>query len=523
MKYFISYKQAVPWNGSVFNANEYRKTINAFFSKVDLVNPNLKTDQDASLTFDVPVRNLSPDASFPNELTFDIGGYVSSERDDVTGLFRSFVTLGGDVKIPRILSNGNTLKTIIAAGTKSINALGDTPEKSFFNGYKQLRESLVQTLADQISGSGKDIKVERQDAFTDPEPALLGPPTQTISGVTNKPPVVDNPNITLPSQEVKALDANAAQAAASKAQSVTGNVTSQAQGALSKAQGAVGGAVSQTQGAVGGAVSQAQGAVGGAVSQAQGVVGGAVSQAQGAVGGIPQSSTGILDNLSTGVKGALGGGALGAGIGALTGGGKGALIGVGAGILAGGLAGVAFDKFNPKGITPDGLGKNWSPDKFSPENLAGNDKFVDPKTGVIGSTSKLAAGLKGGLLGCGIGAGIGAIAGKGQGALIGGLSGTALGAGLSVGGITGGTLAGGGLGAGLGGLLGGGKGAAIGALSGGAIGAAAAKLASVQKGLPKPKIPKPTNLPRIKTIKIPNPNNTKTATDLLNLPNSGLV
>ena len=512
MKYFVSYKQAVPWNGSVFNANEYRKKINEFFSKVDLVNPNLKTDQDASLIFDVPVRDLSPDASFPNELTFDIGGYASSERDDVTGLFRSFVTLGGDIKVPRILSNGNTLKTIIAASTKSVNALGDTPEKSFFNGYKQLRESLVQTLADQISVSGKAIKVERQDAFTDPEPALVGPPTQTISGVTNKPPVVDNPNITLPSQEVKALDANAAQSAASKAQSVTSNVTSQAQGALSQAQGAVGGAVSQ-----------AQGAVGGAVSQAQGAVGGAVSQAQGTVGGIPPSATGILDNLSTGVKGALGGGVLGAGIGALAGGGKGALIGVGAGVLAGGLAGVAFDKFNPKGITPDGLGKNWSPDKFSPENLAGNDKFVDPKTGAIGSTSKLAAGLKGGLLGGGLGAGIGAIAGKGQGALIGGLSGTALGAGLSLGGVTGGALAGGGLGAGLGGLIGGGRGAAIGALSGGAIGAAAAKLASVQKGLPKPKIPKPTNLPRIKTVKIPNPNNTKNVTDLLNLPNSGLV
>lgn len=482
MKYFVSYKQAVPWNGSVFNANEYRKAINEFFSKVDLVNPNLKTDKDASLIFDVPVRDLSPDASFPNELTFDIGGYASTEKDEITGLFKSFVTLGGDVRVPRILSNGNTLRTIIAAGTKSINALGDTPEKSFFNGYKQLRESLVQTLADQISGSGKGIKVERQDAFTDPEPSLVGPPTQTIAGVTNKPPVVDNPNIKLPSQEVKALDVNAAQTAASKAQSVTSNVTSQAQGA----------------------------------------VGGITEQAQGAVGQTQQSATGILGNLSSGVKGALGGGALGAGIGALAGGGKGALIGAGAGVLAGGIAGSVVDKLNPKGIKPDALGKDWSPDKFSPESIAGNDKFVDPKTGMVGSTSKLAAGLKGGILGGGLGAGIGALAGGGKGALIGGLSGTALGAGVAVGGVTGGTLAGAGLGTGIGGIVGGGKGAVIGAVTGGAVGAAAAKLASVQNGLPKPNIPKPPNTPRIKTVKIPRPDNTKGVQTLLNLPKSPL-
>ena len=39
--YYISYKQVVPWNGAVFNANEYRKAINNFYSKIDLVNPNL--------------------------------------------------------------------------------------------------------------------------------------------------------------------------------------------------------------------------------------------------------------------------------------------------------------------------------------------------------------------------------------------------------------------------------------------------------------------------------------------------
>ena len=206
----------------------------------------------------------------------------------------------------------------------------------------------------------------------------------------------------------------------------------------------------------------------------------------------------------------------------MAGGGKGALVGAGAGLVAGGVAGKVFDKLNPKGIKPDGLGKDWSPDKFSPESIAGNDTIVNAKTGTISSTSKLAAGLKGGVLGGALGAGVGALAGGGKGALIGGLSGTALGAGLSVGGITGGALAGGGLGAGIGGIVGGGKGAVIGAVSGGAIGAAAAKLASIQKDMPKPNIPKPPSTPRIKTVKIPRPSDTKGAQALLNLPKSRL-
>ena len=330
----------------------------------------------------------------------------------------------------------------------------------------------------------------------DPDPALPGPPTQTINGVANKAPVVDNPNIKLPTQEVKGLDANAAQQAASQAQGAASN------------------AVSQVQGAAGGLTSQVQGTA----DQAQGLAG----EAQSAIGGAQESAGGVLSNLSSGVKGAIGGGALGAGIGALAGGGKGALIGAGAGLVAGGVAGKVFDKLNPKGITPDGLGKDWSPDKFSPESIAGNDKFVNAKTGMVESTSELAKGLKGGLLGGVLGAGVGALAGGGKGALIGGLSGTALGAGLSVGGVTGGALAGGGLGAGIGGIVGGGKGAVIGVVSGGAVGAAAAKLASVQKGMPKPNIPKPPSTPRIKTVKIPRPSNPKGATDLLNLPKSSL-
>jgi hypothetical protein len=534
--YYISYEETVPWNGSIFNANEYRRAINSFYSKVDLVKPNAIVE-DGATTPSISVKNLSPDANFPNEWNFSLSGkFSTSKRDELTGNYLANVTLSGDVKVPRQTSSGKTLKSIIASDFKTTRGIGKTPGEAFNNAFKQLRESLLQTLADQVGISGKGIKVERQDAFTDPDPALVGPPTQTINGVANKAPVVDNPNIKLPTQEVKGLDANAAQQAASKAQDVTSNatsqvqsaaggLTSQVQGAAGQAQGALEGAAGQVQGAAG----QAQGALEGAASQVQGAAGqaqgaleGATGQAQGVIGGAQESAGGVLSNLSSGVKGAIGGGALGAGIGALAGGGKGALIGAGAGLVAGGIAGKVFDKLNPKGIKPDGLGKDWSPDKYSPESIAGNTKFVNAKTGVVESTSELAKGLKGGLLGGALGAGVGALAGGGKGALIGGLSGTALGAGLSVGGVTGGALAGGGLGAGIGGIVGGGKGAVIGAVSGGAVGAAAAKLASVQKGMPKPNIPKPPSTPRIKTIKIPRPSYPKGATDLLNLPKSPL-
>ena len=486
-EYYIAYEETVPWNGSVFNANEYRRAINSFYSKVDLVKPNAIVE-DGSPTPNFSIKNLSPDANFPNELDFNLSGkFSTSKRDELTGQYTSYVTLSGDVKVPRQTSSGKILRVIIASDFKSTRGYGKTSGEAFNNAFKQLRESLLQTLADQVSGSGKGIKVERQDPFTDPDPALVGPPTQTISGVANKAPVVDNPNIKLPSQEVKGLDANAAQQAASQAQGAASN-----------------------------AVSQVKSAAGGLTSQVQGLAG----QAQGVVSGVQESVGGVLSNLSSGVKGVIGGGALGVGIGALVGGRKGALIGAAAGLVTGGIAGKVFDKLNPKGIKPDGLGKDWSPDKFSPESIAGNDKFVNAKTGLVGSTSKLVSGLKGGLLGGGLAAGVGALAGGGKGALIGGLSGTALGAGLSVGGVTGAALAGSGLGAGIGGLLGGGKAAVIGALSGGTIAAAAAKLASIKNGMPKPNIPKPPSMPRIKTIKIPRPSDVKSVQALLNLPKS---
>ena len=554
-EYYISYEQKVPWNGSVFNANEYRKAINAFYSKVDLVNPNVKTADDAPMPT-ISVRDLSPDAKFPNELGFGLTGKFSdTKKDELTGLPRVFVTLSGDIKVPRPTTSGKTLSVTIASANKSLVADGTTPAIAFNKAFKQLRESILQTLADQIGGRG--IKIERQDAFTDPEPALVGPPTQTISGVTNKAPVVDNPNIKLPTQEVKGLDANAAQQAASKA---TSQVQSSATSAVSS-------------------------------------VGNLTSQAQSAVGNVQQSAGGILNNLSSGVKGALGGGALGAGIGALAGGGKAALIGAGAGVLAGGIAGSVVDKLNPKGIKVDGLGKDWSPDKFSPESIAGNDKIIDAKTGVISSTSKLAKSV-GGLIGKAQGAASGVLGAAGSvvggvtgaagsvvggvtgaaGSVVGGVTGAVGGAlskiplvggvagglvsgvggaagslvsgvggaagGLvsgvggaagnlvsgvggapdvgSMGGLVGGALAGAGVGAGIGGLVSGAKGALIGGGAGGALGAAAAKLSSIKKNMPKLKIPKPPSTPRIKTIKIPRPDSTKGAEQLLNLSKSKL-
>ena len=505
--YYIAYEESVAWNGSVFNANEYRRAINLFYSKVDLVKPNAIVEDGDALrpAPNFSIKNLSPDAIFPNEWDFSLSGnFSTSKRDETTGMYIANVSLGGGVKVPRPTTSGKTLRVIIAASNKTERGFGNTPGEAFNNAFKRLRESLLQTLADQVAVKG--IKVERQDPFTDPDPALVGPPTQAISGVTNKAPVVDNPNIKLPTQEVKGLDANAAQQAASKAQSAASSATSQVQGAA-------GGLTSQVQGAAG----QAQGALQGATDQAQGALQGVAGQAHGAVSNVQASAGGILSNLSSGVKGAIGGGALGAGIGALAGGGKGALIGAGAGLVTGGIAGKVFDKLNPKGIKPDGLGKDWSPDKFSPESIAGNDKFVDPKTGLVGSTSKLVSGLKGGLLGGGLGAGIGALVGGGKGAAIGAVTGGALGGGLAMGGIGGGLLAGAGLGGGIGALAGGGKGAAIGAITGGALGAATAKLASVKIGMQKPNIPKPPNIPRIKVVKIKHPSDIKGAQQLLNL------
>lgn len=524
----LFYKAQVSYNDATIESEpidtwddlytKYTDTVNLESNGYTKLNSNTFTKKISKrLTRIVSINNLYITDAY--QIQTPIAGVVTMKGNIIVNLENTDIfkkTVGNKldcfVQVSKLGSGSESfvLKSLNLVNSKYFEAQTNynrIPESKYEANLNEAEQSINDFLKSLQQDTNKNIssgtwkKEDLPSCFLpDPDPALPGPPSQTISGVANKAPVVDNPNIKLPSQEVKGLDANAAQQAATQAQGAASNVLSQAQNAA------------------GGLASQAQGAV----SQTQGALEGAVGQAQGALSSVQQSAGGVLSNLSSGVKGALGVGALGAGIGALAGGGKGALIGAGAGVLAGGIAGSVVDKLNPKGIKPDALGKDWSPDKFSPESIAGNDKYVDPKTGTIGSTAKLAAGLKSGLLGGGIGAGIGALAGGGQNALIGGLSGTALGAGLSVGGVTGGVLAGGGLGAGIGGLIGGGKGAVIGAVSGGAVGAAAAKLASVQKGLPKPKIPKPPSAPRIKTVKIPRPSNTKGATDLLNLPKSPL-
>jgi len=486
------------------------KTVNVAFGRnpssvsplIIRSNYDLENDKpDQSKTFTLILAEISERDWFKKEYAGDDKAFISAAiknnykfisiwRNQV--LVAELQLLRGEFSVKtRLLFSSTTTGGYVNTQRDTYNELIDV--------YKSFKE--------KAKAGDQEIRKNFGAVFnlpSDPDPALPGPPTQTISGVTNKPPTVDDPNIKLPSQEVKSLTATSATDAIKQA---TPNVQ-------------VGPAIGQAQGAASGAIGQAQGAASGAIGQAQGAASGAIGQAQGAAGNVQQSAGGILNNLSSGVTGALGGGALGAGIGALAGGGRGALIGAGAGALAGGIVGTVVDKLNPKGIKPDGLGKDWSPDKFSPEAIAGNTKYVDPKTGQIGSTAKLANALGGAALGGGIGAGIGAIAGGGQGALVGGLSGGAIGAGAALGGIGGAALAGAGLGGGIGAAVAGGQGALIGAASGGVVGAAAAKLASVQQGLPKPNIPKPPNTPRIKTIKIPRPDSTKGAQSLLNLPKS---
>lgn len=240
----------------------------------------------------------------------------------------------------------------------------------------------------------------------------------------------------------------------------------------------------------------------------------------------PELAKKSVDDVKSGIsdttKGLLIGAGTGAAIGALVGKGKGALIGAAGGALVGGVAGSLTDNANDVKAKTEGLGKDWTPDKYDPQKLAGNDKFVDPKTGEIGSTSKLTNVVGTGLLSGAAGAGIGALVGGKKGALIGGVGGLAIGTGASLGGVTGGALVGAGLGGGVGAIAGNGKGALIGATGGALVGAATVKLTSVEKDMPKPNIEIPENTPRIKTVKISRPSDTKGVQDLLNSPNSTL-
>jgi len=111
-------------------------------------------------------------------------------------------------------------------------------------------------------------------------------------------------------------------------------------------------------------------------------------------------------------------------------------------------------------IKPNGIGKDWTPNQYNPQSISGNDTFVYPKTGNVGSTAELAKTTK--------------------------------------------------------------TEPTNDVVNNGITKTSETRLKEVQAGLPKPKVPKPVNTPRIKTIKIPRPTDSKDVTDLLNLPKSSL-
>jgi hypothetical protein len=429
----------------------------------------------------------------------------------------------------------------------------------------------------------------------DPDPALVGPPSQTIYGTINKAPSVDNPNIKLPSSTPKQLDPSKALTEVDKKEDDIDKMLDKNSADLDKMMSDSANETPTSSISDPNAVTTSTVTSTNTVTSKETVTGGGVTVRTSFASDDPRSrmTSAELDALPNG-----------AGQSEFKIPGKDSVT-----TTTDSISSTVSQVKTPTGTdvvsklnvdskikveTPkvptvekpkfvkDGLGENWSPDKYRPETIAGNTKFVDPATGNIGSTEKIAAVDKlksaipdvpkpnlpdlpanpvptnitnadaaltnlsngnvgslspnnvitppntlvkaatGGLVGGGLGAGVGALAGGGQGALIGGLSGAALGGGIALGGVGGGTLAGAGLGGGIGALAGGGKGALIGAAAGGALGAAAAKLALVKKGMPKPKIPKPPSAPRIKKVKIKAPSNTKGAEDLLNLQKSKL-
>jgi len=453
----------------------------------------------------------------------------------------------------------------------------------------------MEEVSDNIK-SGKWDKNKIPACFLpDPDPALSGPPSQTIYGTINSAPTVDNPNIKLPSSEPKQLDPSKALSEVNKKEDDLDKAMAKSSADFDKKMSDSANETPTSSISDPNAVTTSTVTSTNTVTSKETVTGGGVTVRTSFASEDPRSrmTSAELDALPNG-----------AGQTEFKIPGKDSVT-----TTTDSISSTVSQVKTPTGTdvvsklkvdseikveTPklptvakpkfvkDGLGDNWSPDKFKPETIAGNTKFVDPATGNIGSTEQLAAvnnlkgslpdfpkpnipslsdfapptnitnadaaltkltgenigslnpnsaiqspsslikGATGGLLGGGLGAGIGALAGGGKGALIGGVSGTALGAGLSVGGIGGGLLAGAGLGGGIGALAGGGKGAAIGAITGGSLGAAAAKLASVKIGMPKPNIPKPPNAPRIKVVKIKHPSDIKGAQQLLNLQKSKL-
>lgn len=500
----------------------------------------------------------------------------------------------------------------------------NSSEKIFIDEMKEL----TQEIQDNTKDGSWDKKKIPACFLPDPDPALLGPPSQTVYGTLNKPPSVDDPNIKLPSQTPKQLDPN-------KALTEVNNKEDDLDKMMDKSSADLDRQMAKNSAELDKQMDKSSADLDKQMSSSGDPLAGTSSDPFASTSSTStdpnatSSSTVTTTVKSTSTEKVTGGGATvrtsfssddprsrmtQAELAALPNGagqtefkipGKDSVTTTTDSISSTvsqvktptGSEVVAKLETDtkikvetpkvPKVETPkfvkDGLGDNWSPDKYRPATIAGNTKFVNPETGTIGSTEKIAAVDKlkstlpeipkpnlpdlpanpvpstvsnadaaltklsdgnigslspsnaitppstlvkaatGGLIGGGLGAGVGALTGGSQGALIGGLSGTALGGGLALGGIGGGALTGAGLGGGIGALAGGGKGALIGAATGGTLGAAAAKLALVRNGMPKPKIPKPPSSPRIKKVKIKAPSNTKGAEDLLNLQKSKLA
>ena len=408
-------------------------------------------------------------------------------------------------------------------------------------------KSLRQSVEDDVK-SGKLDKTKIPTCFLpDPGPALPGPPTQTIFGTLNRPPTVDNPNIKLPSQAAKSLDPNVkldskdflkpldpldkpldpldklkaagsdvvskstvdTTATVTETNTVSGGgstirtafsssdprsrMTQDQLAALPNGAGQTvfttpgQDSVTTTTSAVNSSISTVQDAAGTSIS---GTVDSVSSTVSSATSSIKASGSDVVSKLQTdsALKKAI----------------------------------PEVPKIETPAFVKDGLGDNWSPDKFKPETIAGNTKIVDPITGDIGSTEQLAAvdklksvtpyipkpnfpNLPSIAPPANFSNADAAIT-KLAGGNIDSVSSLNPNAGISspstLAKVATGGLVGGGLGAGIGALAGGGKGALIGAAGGAVLGGAAAKLASVKKDMPKPKVPKPANTPRVKKVKL---------------------
>lgn len=408
------YKKTITWDGLNFDVYSFQKEYNTFISQIDFSKPTFtevdglpeETDATRNTYTNLSALNFDPSNK---QIYFQI--VVSSLY---TPTFNNY-NYAGKASLTVTVSNGSDAVEPFA---KHITRSNIGFSEAFNEVFKKIREDITNNSINEIRRVMPSVKIIEGKPFTDPEPQLNGPPTQTISGVKNKPPVVDNPNIKLQSQTEQSLTATSAKEAVSQttASSVKAVKPNDPISSLTSAQSS-----------------------------------------------ITESSDNIKNK--------------------------------------------AMDKLNPKRIVPDGLGKEWSPDKYSPSSIAGNAVKINPLTGAI----------TGGLTGAAIGAATGAIKGGLKGGVSGALGGAVGGAiGGALGGPIGGAIGGAASGivsglvskSGVGNKLGSNlaKSAAIGAagglVAGGIVSLAQSRLDSIKSNMIKPKTPSFPNSPRIKIVNV---------------------